>query len=194
MGASVVISGTWSLLSVSLPQCVASRARMSETEFEGENAWCRSELAGHFSVSSPRNAHEHLPDCSLDSWTSCHGDVRRKDRHRYGASPGPDAFLRRAIPVHGLRPATYRESLAPSRPLQSTTSYRHGLPPAGPAFDARQRKARMRIHATVTPIGHPVTLYVTIFLGLDLDVYATWNNSTSNVPHRSFGRALPHHQ
>ena len=74
-------------------------------------------------------------------------------------SPGPDAFLRRAIPVHGLRPADLpgkpaRHRDLPLGPRIETLS--HGLPPAGPALDAGrcQRKARLAYPCGVGPAAH----------------------------------------
>ena len=68
-----------------------------------------------------------------------------------------DAFLRRAIPVHGLRPATYRESLRDDLPLgPRIETLSHGLPPAAPALDAGrcQRKARLAYPCGVGPAAH----------------------------------------
>ena len=74
-------------------------------------------------------------------------------------SPGPDAFLRRAIAVHGLRPADLpgkpaRHRDLPLGPRIETLS--HGLPPAGPALDAGrcQRKARLAYPCGVGPAAH----------------------------------------
>ena len=74
-------------------------------------------------------------------------------------SPGPDAFLRRAIPVHGLRPADLpgkpaRHRDLPLGPRIETLS--HGLPPAAPALDAGrcQRKARLAYPCGVGPAAH----------------------------------------
>ena len=82
-------------------------------------------------------------------------------------SPGPDAFLRRAIPVHGLRPADLpgkpaRHRDLPLGPRIETLS--HGLPPAGPALDAGDANERRdwRIHAALAQrlITQARTLYV----------------------------------
>ena len=102
---------------------------------------------------------------------------------RYGErSPGPDAFVRRAIPIHGLRPADLpgkpaRHRDLPLGPRIETLS--HGLPPAGPALDAGrcQRKARLAYPCGVGLSGSSQqarTLYADEELGLDLTntVYA----------------------
>ena len=67
--------------------------------------------------------------------------------------------LRRAIPVHGLRPADLpgkpaRHRDLPLGPRIETLS--HGLPPAGPALDAGrcQRKARLAYPCGVGPAAH----------------------------------------
>ena len=87
-------------------------------------------------------------------WTTF---TRIVDRY-WRRSPGPDAFLRRAIPVHGLRPADLpgkpeRHRDLPLGPRIETLS--HGLPPAGPALDAGrcQRKARLAYPCGVWPSG-----------------------------------------
>ena len=58
--------------------------------------------------------------CSLSSWTSCHGYFHADRRPVWRRSPGPNAFLRRAIPVHGLPPADLPGG-ATSRPASRST-------------------------------------------------------------------------
>ena len=110
-------------------------------------------------------------------WTT----FTRDRRPVWRRSPGPDAFLRRAIPVHGLRPADLpgkpaRHRDLPLGPRIETLS--HGLPPAGPALDAGrcQRKARTGVSRRWPSgvITQARTLYVDEELGLDLTntVYA----------------------
>ena len=73
---------------------------------------------------------------------------------------GGDAFLRRAISVHGLRPADLpgkpaRHRDLPLGPRIETLS--HGLPPAGPALDVADANERRdwRIHAALAQRLHP---------------------------------------
>ena len=95
-------------------------------------------------------------------------------------SPGPAAFLRRAIPVHGLRPATCRESLRDIETCLRSTheTLSHGLPPAGPALDAGrcQRKARLAYPSALAQrlITQARTLYIDEELGKTDQTAAPW--------------------
>ena len=93
-------------------------------------------------------------------------------------SPGPDAFLRRAIPVHGLRPADLPgKNLRDGPASRSTHRNSIGLPPPvrrSTLADANERRD-WRIHAALAQrlITQARTLYVDEELGLDLtNIYA----------------------
>ena len=96
-------------------------------------------------------------------------------------SPGPDAFLRRAIPVHGLRPADLPESLRDIETCLSVHAsklYHMGFRQPvrrSTLADANERRD-WRIHAALAQrlITQARTLYVDEELGLDLTntVYA----------------------
>ena len=96
-------------------------------------------------------------------------------------SPGPDAFLRRAIPVHGFAQLTYRESLRDIETCLSVHAsklfhmgFRQPVRRSTLA-DANERRD-WRIHAALAQrlITQARTLYVDEELGLDLTntVYA----------------------
>ena len=140
-----------------------------------------------------------------DPVRSAHGlpamDYFHADRRPvWRRSPGPDAFLRRAIPVHGLRPADLPRKPARHRdlPLGPRMKLYNGLPPAGPALDAGrcQRKGDWRIHAAwpsgVIPRRGPVRRRRT---GVGPDQYRLRHDSTISLcACRSSVGALPHHQ
>ena len=138
---------------------LALRARIS-AGFEAKMHGVDLNWMEHFSEFLRGDAHEHRQD----PVRSAHGlpamDYFHADRRPvWRRSPGPDAFLRRAIPVHGLRPADLpgkpaRHRDLPLGPRIETLS--HGLPPAGPALDAGrcQRKARLAYPCGVGPAAH----------------------------------------
>ena len=131
-GAPLVMSG------------IVSGFHFDETGADGPSLWIDGHnnkgFSGdlHFSEFLRGDAHEHRQD----PVRSAHGlpamDYFHADRRPvWRRSPGPDAFLRRAIPVHGLRPADLpgkpaRHRDLPLGPRIETLS--HGLPPAGPAL------------------------------------------------------------
>ena len=98
----------------------------------------------HFSEFFRGDAHEHRQDPvrpahGLSAMDYLHAD-RRPVRQR---SPGPDAFLCRAIPGHGLRPTDLPREPARHRDLPlglRVETLSHGLSPTGPVLDAELTK------------------------------------------------------
>ena len=130
----------------------------------------------HFSEFLRGDAHEHRQ--AVRSAMACQ-DYFHADRDRYGGDHRPDAFLRRAIPVHGL--LTYRESLRDIETCLSVHAsklYHMGFRQPvrrSTLADANERRD-WRIHAALAQrlITQARTLYVDEELGLDLTntVYA----------------------
>ena len=119
-------------------------------------------------------------------------------------SPGPDAFLRRAIPVHGLRPADLPGKPARHRDLPLGPRHRNSITWASGSRSGARRwpmptKGATGVSMRRWPSGSSprrVTLYVDEELGLDLTntVYAAGLHDHRSVPVGLSVGALPHHQ
>ena len=115
------------------------------------------------------------------------------------AIPGPDAFLRRAIPVHGLRPADLPGKPARHRdlPLGPRIDLSHGLPSRSGArlADANERRD-WRIHAALAQrlITQARTLYERTGVGPDQYRLRPGLDDHRSVPVGLSVGALPHHQ